>query len=270
LYSINQPGTSFFYSYRLLDTNDQTVLAAIFELQHELKSLTEIKSEKNIAYTKLHWWTEEIARLGKQQPRHPLTKKLVDTSFATENITLLQNLLVAAKMDLDYDSYPDYLTLCQYFDQSSGSLMQAASIVCGEKKPQFGTYLGRAVVMTRCLQHLAADIRKGMLYIPLSDLNTHQLKPEDLDTQTAAAKTRGLCKLYAQRTTENFSKAYACLEGKDLNQQMPNLVFGKLHQALLAQLEKNQFAVFNKNIGLSPIKKLMLSMFANPEKIVRQ
>jgi len=109
-----------------------------------------------------------------------------------------------------------------------------------------------------------------MLYVPLSDLKTHQLKPEDLGKPDSSDQTRALCKLYAQRAEENFSKAYACLAPENINQQMPNLVFGKLHQTLLRQFEKKHFDVFNTDIHLSPIKKLLISMFANPKKIVRQ
>jgi len=268
--SINQPGSTFYYSYRLLNANDQNVLAALFELQYELKALTRIKSEKTVAYTKLHWWNEEIVRLQQQKPRHPITKTLAPTSFAAENIALLESLLVAAKMDLDYDSYPDYLTLCQYLDQSQGSVIQAATIVCGAKQTEFGTYLGRATAMTRYLQNLAQDIANGMLYLPLSDLKTHQLRPEDLGMPAASAQTHELCQLYAQRADESFSKAYASLDSQVVNQQTSNLVFGNLHQALLTHLKRNRFAVFDKNISLSPIKKLWVSMLTNPKKIVRQ
>lgn len=246
------------------------MLIALFELQQELKSLTQIKSEKSVAYTKLHWWNEEIARLSEQQPRHPITKTLLTTSFSTRDITLLQNLLTAAKMDLDYDSYPDYLTLCKYLDLSSGSLMQAASIICGEKNMEFGTYLGRATAMTHYLQNLANDIRNGMLYLPISDLNSQQLSTDELSTHVAPDKTRAVCEKYAQRSAENFSKAYACLNNDELDQQAPNLVFGKLHQQLLLKLEKNRFEVLEKQIDLLPIKKLMISILTNPKKIVRQ
>ena len=124
--------------------------------------------------------------------------------------------------------------------------------------------------MTRSLQNLANDIRNGMLYLPLSDLKAHNLSPEDLSIHNAPERTRKACTRYAQRAAENFTKAYAYLSSDDLEEQMPNLVYGKLHQALLHKLEKNQFKVLDKNISLSPIKKLSLSMFANAKKIVRQ
>lgn len=270
MHSINQPGSTFYYSYRLLEPDDLTVLIALFELQHELKSLTRIKSEKSVAYTKLHWWNEEVARLHQQQPRHPVTKTILTTSFSTDHINLLENLLVAAKMDLDYDSYPDYLTLCKYLDLSSGSLMQAASIVCGNNNEQFGTYLGRATAMTRYLQNLGNDLHNGMLYLPISDLSSQELTAEELSAHAIPDKTRAVCEQYAQRAADNFTKAYASLNSEDLNQQLPNLVFGKLHQKLLLQLRKNRFEDLGKDLRLSPIKKLLLSIFANPKKIVRQ
>ncbi len=260
------PGSAFHYSYARLPAAQLTQINSLFALHQQLTAVATEISEKNVAYTKLHWWSEEIERLLKQQARHPITKQLSNQLIANEHPQLLEQLLGAAKMDLDYDSYPNYLTLCQYYDAGMGSLMTAVSYTLGEVDSEFGLHLGRAIAQTQRLQRLATDLHLGRLYIPISDLKKFGLEAESFRARSQPESNRELLDFMIARCQSEFTTAFNALDQKSANIQHANLAYARIHLALLKKIKSNGLECMQSRLELSPLRKMFIALFTNPEK----
>lgn len=266
----NIPGSAFHYSYKQLPAAQLTQINALFALHHQLSAVATETSDKNVAYTKLHWWSEEIERLKNQQARHPVTKQLSNQLIVNEHPVLIEQLLGAAKMDLDYDSYPNYLTLCQYLDAGMGSLMQAVSYTLGEVGSEFGLHLGRAIAQTQRLQRIATDLHSGRLYLPISDLKKFELEPDSFRAQSKSDNNQELLNFTIERCQTEFTTAFNALDEKNTNSQHAILAYARIHMALLKKIKSNGLECMQSRLELSPLRKMFIALLTNPDKIVRQ
>lgn len=270
LEQINLPGSAFHYSYARLPAEQLTQINALFALHQQLSSVATETSDKNVAYTKLHWWSEEIERLKNQQARHPVTRQLSNQRIANQHPELLEQLLGAAKMDFDYDSYPNYLTLCQYFDAGMGSLMTGISYILGEVKSEFGLHLGRAIAQTQRLQRIATDLHSGRLYTPINDLKKFALDAESFRAQSHPVKNQELIDFTIARCQSEFTTAFNSLDQKNASSQQANLAYARIHLALLKKIQSNGLKCMQYRLELSPLRKMFIARLTNPDKVINQ
>lgn len=266
----NIPGSAFHYSYARLPAEQLIQINCLFALHHQLSAVAIETSDKNVAYTKLHWWSEEIERLKNQQARHPVTKQLSNQLIANEHPVLLEQLLGAAKMDLDYDSYPNYLTLCQYLDAGMGSLMQAVSYTLGEVESDFGLHLGRAIAQTQRLQRIATDLHAGRLYLPISDLKKFELEADSFRAQSQPDNNQQLLDFTIERCQTEFTSAFKALDEKSADSQHANLAYARIHLALLKKIKSNGLECMQSRLELSPLRKMFIALLTNPDKIANK
>jgi len=244
------PGSAFHYSYARLPATQLTQINSLFALYHQLSAVATEISDKNVAYTKLHWWSEEIERLLKQQARHPVTKKLSNQLIANQHPQLFEQLLSAAKMD--------------------GSLMKAVSYTLGEVEGEFGLHLGRAIAQTQRLQRLATDLHTGRLYIPISDLKKFGLEAESFRARSHPGSNQELLDFTVARCQSEFSSAFSALDQNSANTQYANLAYARIHMALLKKIQANGLECMHSRLELSPLRKLFIALLTNPDKIVKQ
>lgn len=72
-------GSSLYYSLLWTDDAVRERLLARLSLIHALLTTLEEVQEPGVAERKVHWWHEELERLGRGAPRHPRTLACVDS-----------------------------------------------------------------------------------------------------------------------------------------------------------------------------------------------
>ena len=72
------PGSNLYYALLFHEPAAKKKLLALFSLQLELHRTIVDCQDPGVARIKLRWWLEEIERLYAEQPRHPVSKLLVD------------------------------------------------------------------------------------------------------------------------------------------------------------------------------------------------
>ena len=66
-------GSSFYYATLFETQKNKTVLIAFHAFLFELSNIIIECNDPGVARIKLKWWQEEIERLFRHQPRHPVT-----------------------------------------------------------------------------------------------------------------------------------------------------------------------------------------------------
>ena len=70
-------GSSFHYSFRLLDPRRRAAITALYAFCREVDDAVDEVSDPDIARVKLAWWRTEVDALFKGSPRHPVTTALL-------------------------------------------------------------------------------------------------------------------------------------------------------------------------------------------------
>jgi hypothetical protein len=103
------------------------ILTALYAIEHELERITHAGRDHGVAHMKLKWWHEEIDRLSRGTPAHPLTRRLYTALGAHVDYSRLHERLVAAELLLSAQTnnlLTTPLTLNAFFYRLHGAFLQ--------------------------------------------------------------------------------------------------------------------------------------------------
>jgi 15-cis-phytoene synthase len=72
-----QSGSSFHYSFRLLDPARRAAITALYAFCREVDDIVDEVADPNVARVKLAWWRTEVERIYGGAPQHPVAQALV-------------------------------------------------------------------------------------------------------------------------------------------------------------------------------------------------
>ncbi len=82
-------GSAAYYALLFTPTEKRAAVTALFALHRELDEITIRRGEPAVAQVKLQWWDDEIRRLAAGEPRHPITRAMVDQTSVSGSRELL-------------------------------------------------------------------------------------------------------------------------------------------------------------------------------------
>ena len=71
-----QSGSSFHYSFRLLDPARRAAITALYAFCREVDDIVDEVADPNVARVKLAWWRTEVDRIYDGTPQHPVAQAL--------------------------------------------------------------------------------------------------------------------------------------------------------------------------------------------------
>ena len=89
---VAQPGSTLYYSVLYVPPENRHAICSLYAFRHEQLALCLAGNHGNIEQTKLAWWHEEVERLGKGSPRHPVTRAL-EESVSASTLPILSGML---------------------------------------------------------------------------------------------------------------------------------------------------------------------------------
>jgi farnesyl-diphosphate farnesyltransferase len=119
--------------------------------------------------------------------------------------------VVAIKTGEDLDQYTYYVAGCvgEFWTEMHVAHRRALAIWDVEVMKGWGVRFGKGLQMTNILRDLAHDLRLGRCYLPLADLMTHGLTPEQLLEPTAIVHVRPIVQDLLALTFDHYRKGWA-------------------------------------------------------------
>jgi hypothetical protein len=74
---IATPPAAIYYTLLFTSPEQHESLGAAFAFRHEVRRSVDTTISPEVAGTRLAWWGEEVARVARAEPRHPLTRHLL-------------------------------------------------------------------------------------------------------------------------------------------------------------------------------------------------
>lgn len=235
------PGSMRYFAVLFAAPDVRQLLHAFYAFEAELRD-TIGGASHDIAHTRLQWWHDELTRLGDGRPRHPVTIALSPAmAQRPADLARLRELMHAAALDLARNTYADWPELEGYCGQC-GALQQAiAGALASPSDPdeaecRFAHRLGAAVRQTEMLRDFGHDLRRGLLYVPLSSLAEAGLDPQVVPGHPEDPALVPLLAEWQTRLARELDSLPGLLDARQRSRQAHGLVLAALHRRLLARI----------------------------------
>jgi len=258
-----QSGSSFYYSFRFLPADQRNAITALYAFCREVDDVVDEVSDPGVARVKLGWWRTEVSAAFEGRAQHPVALALTP-AVATFKLPQehFQTVIDGMTMDLERSRYPDFATLERYCHCVAGVVGLLSAEIFGYVDPATRDYarnLGVAFQITNIIRDVGEDVQRGRVYLPEDELSRFGVEPKDLLARRASAGFKALMAHQVERARSFYARALAALPSGDRRAQRPGLIAGAIYQALLAEIERDDFLVLDRRIALTPLRKAWIA-----------
>ena len=260
-------GSSFYYAFLFLPPPRRAAITAFYAFCREVDDVVDEVSDPSVAAMKLAWWRQEVRTSFAGQPSHPAMKALMPHTapYRIEPAHLMA-VIDGCEMDLHQSRYLDYAGLERYCHLVAGVVGEVASNIFGRTEASTLDYahrLGLAMQLTNIIRDVGDDARRGRIYLPVSDLQSFDVKAQEILNRTYSDRFTALMKFQSERAQRTYDDAYSRLGEADRRAQKPGLMMGNIYRALLSEIESDGFQVLHQRVSLTPLRKLWIAMRTN-------
>ncbi len=263
-YCINKAipdGSNLYYATLFEPAKNKNIIIGLHALLYELTDIIYECSDPGIARIKLHWWQEEIERLFQQQPRHPVSRQLMECLSIDKTLIASLNSVIG-KFDNfifteQYDSLDNILAL---FDSTAGEIWHQCGIqlqaVTSSKSMR---ELGSLYQYIRCLQQPGTYITETRCIIPANVMNR-------LDLLNSNEKTVKQSEVFSSLIIElqaRLEKNYNDLLTDDEITLRHGLIMNRLMFKTCNEILDDGCHLLNTNISLTPLRKLWIAWWTH-------
>lgn len=257
-------GSSAYYSLRFVAPDSRRAAVALLALCRELAEAADSHGEVVIAQRKLDWWRDEIEASFAGRPSHPVMRAL-QPALQRYNLPAeyFHEIVDGVSMDLHRQRYANFSELALYCQRVAGTVHLMLAEIFGYSRRQTLKYaetLGTALRLTRIIRDLHRDLDHDRLYLPLDELQSCGIDPQAIHDDD---NLRTLLGLQAARARDYFQRALASLPEEDRYAQRAGLITAAIHQALLNELEAENYPVLRQRLQLTPLRKLWIAWNTN-------
>ena len=261
-------GSSFYYTFKFLEPRPRAAITAFYAFCREVDDVVDEVSDPGVAATKLAWWRTEVGRAFEGTPQHPVMRALMPLA-PTYGIRAehLLAIIEGCEMDLTQNRYLDAAGLQRYCHLVAGVVGEVAASIFGQTHPQTTEYahtLGQAMQLTNIIRDVGEDARRGRIYLPIADLQRHEVKVHELLRREApwgySERFTALMREQAERAHALYDQALNLLPSPDRRAQRPGLMMAAIYRTLLREIEASDFQVLHQRISLTPVRKVWIAM----------
>jgi len=256
-------GSSFYYSFLFLPAERRRAITALYAFCREVDDVADEVKEVDVARTKLAWWRTEVANLFAGHPQHPVTRALAPHvgPFGLD-ARRMNEIIDGMEMDLVHHRYADFAALERYCHRVAGVVGQLSASIFGYRTPatlEYAEALGIAFQLTNIIRDVGEDARRDRVYLPADELARFGLGAEDIVARRDGPAFRSVMALQAERALSYYERAYTRLPPEDRASQRAGLVMAAIYRALLDEIRRDEFAVLDRRVSLTPLRKLWIA-----------
>ena len=256
-------GSSFYYSFLFLPAERRRAITALYAFCREVDDVADEVKEVDVARTKLAWWRTEVANLFSGHPQHPVTRALEPfiERFGLDSARM-NEIIDGMEMDLVYHRYADFDSLKRYCHRVAGVVGQLSASVFGFRNAatlEYAEAMGIAFQLTNIIRDVGEDARRDRVYLPADELARFGLAAEDILACRDGPAFRSVMALQAERALAYYDLAHSKLAAEDRASQRAGLIMAAIYRALLDEIRRDGFAVLDKRISLTPLRKLWIA-----------
>ena len=261
-----QSGTSFYYAFRVLPKDKRHAIYALYSFCRVVDDC--VDEEDGEGEPGLRRWLEEAHRCYAGRPQTELGQ---DLALALLQFPIprscFEDIVAGCRMDLTVRRYATFADLRLYCERVASAVGLASIEVFGYEDPRTRDYaveLGVALQLTNILRDVAADARRGRLYLPLEDLARFGLADHEVLDAAAnggppPAGLPALLRFQAERAREQYGRAAGLLPAVDRKAMVPAEIMSAVYRATLEEVVKRGFPLGTARVALSRPRKAWIA-----------
>lgn len=261
---VKASGSSFYYAFLFLPRSKREAIEAVYAFCRVVDDVVDQPKPETHALAELRQWRDELDACYAGRPRHPILQAVAEAVGRYRlPRTHFEDLLDGVEMDLVCRRYPTFEALSDYCYRVAGVVGLLCVEIFGYRNPAVRDYAvrqGLAVQLTNILRDLKADGARGRIYLPLEDLGRFGYTEAELLRGVYSPAFVALMEFQTARTRRCFQEAAALCPSEDRSGLKVSEMMGRIYAALLAQIEREQFRVFEQPITLSAPKKFGIAL----------
>lgn len=265
---IIQPGTSVYYSLRMLPKPQREALTVLYTLLYEIASIVDHVKDPSIGQIKLAWWKSELEKAYQNTPTHPLTKAMSETliyhplplSLLTEYIDGLSLKLtgIYCETEKDFELYAYRNQGIPFVLSSWITCPQAPAVIT------FANEMGISLEIIRQIINLRHNTLQNSIYFSQQALSEYQLHYQDFFPRIMTEKIKEFLTQQHMKARIRCHHAIKNLPKNFVDSQRHLMTLAKIKLSTLDEISKSGYPVFTSKIHLTALRKLWLSWRNRP------
>jgi phytoene synthase len=257
--------SSFLSAFIFLKKEKREALTALYAYCREVDDIADECLDHEIASKKLNWWREEVERLFKGAPQHPVSKALHPfLSHFNLSKNYFIEIIDGMEMDVKFNRYESFEQLELYCYRVASCVGILSAHIFGFKNKDtltFAKNLGIALQLTNIIRDLGEDARRGRIYIPLDELKKLGVSEEEIISLKNSEKIKILVQNQSDRAKKFYDLASKTLPIEDKKSQKISLVMGNIYYVLLKEIVKdNPEKILNQKTILPGFRKMRITI----------
>lgn len=257
--------SSFLSAFIFLKKEKREALTALYAYCREVDDIADECLDHEIASKKLNWWREEVERLFKGEPQHPVSKALHPfLSHFNLSKNYFIEIIDGMEMDVKFNRYESFEQLELYCYRVASCVGILSAHIFGFKNKDtltFAKNLGIALQLTNIIRDLGEDARRGRIYIPLDELKKLGVSEEEIISLKNSKKIKILVQNQSDRAKKFYDLASKTLPIEDKKSQKISLVMGNIYYVLLKEIVKdNPEKILNQKTILPGFRKMRITI----------
>ena len=236
---------------------DITTFYAFCRLIDDIADSTELCSEEKAR--QLTSWREALhGPVPDESAVAPALRGLISKYPITP--AMLEEIIDGVEMDLTIARYETFAALREYCYRVASAVGLVSIEIFGYQNPacrEYAIELGLALQITNILRDVNKDLGNGRVYLPQEDLARCGYSADDLAAHVHDDRFVRLMQFEAARAHACFEKAAALLPREDRRSMVGAQIMASIYRAVLRQMERDRFRVFERNYGLSKVAKFL-------------
>jgi len=236
---------------------DITIFYAFCRLIDDIADSRELSTEEKAQ--QLAAWRKSLSAPTAQEPVLASAVRGLMSKYPI-NPPMLEEIIDGVEMDLTITRYETFAALRQYCYRVASAVGLVSIEIFGYKNQgckEYAIELGLALQITNILRDVDKDLANGRVYLPLEDLAFFNYSTADLSARLYDDRFVRLMQYEAKRAHAYFEKAAAILPREDRRSMVGAQIMASIYQALLRQMERDRFRVFESHYGLGKLAKFL-------------
>lgn len=265
-----QKSSNFYFGFLFLSKRRREALEAVYAFARHVDDIVDGGSlPEPEARKRLGFWKEEVGRLMKGEPTHPIAKRLQpfveEFGLPEEGFRAL---IEGMEMDLDRKRYETFADLEKYLFGAAGSVGLLCVEIFGHRHTspedlrRYAIGMGNAFQLTNILRDVGGDLEQGRVYLPLEDIREAGYSERDLSARRHTPAFERLMASEYERAKDFYRGARACLHPEDRAAMLPGEVMARVYEDLLENIRAGGYRVFFHRHRLSGWRKAWLALRA--------
>lgn len=252
-----RPGSSSHYVQVFTPSERREGTLALYALHRAIDAACE-GSDPGVVRLKLQWWQEELQRLGRGEPRHPVTRVLAQPPEARP--IDLQGLVVARERELSHAGWESWASFQEAALLGVGQALESWSRLLGNP-PGTASHPGAQSLalglhLYSALQRIHRMARRGYQTLPQEWLDEAGVTTAQLGETVPHPPVRRLLAETADHAIERLQQAASDWPAEQRRSLSPLLINAELRKRALMLQRAEGYQRLDQRVTATPLRKL--------------